>query len=96
MDELKLRIDQDRAQQAKDLLNNPLLKEALEAIQAEVVKNWSEAPVRDEEGKEILWRLYKSSQKFSAVLQGYIESGKLATEQLKPEKPGLFGRKSKY
>jgi len=78
-----LRADQDKGIHAMSLLENELLQEALDAIDAEVMEQWIACPARDKEGKEALWQLIKTSRKFRSILTGYIESGKLATEQLK-------------
>ena len=42
-----------------------------------------ECPARDKEGKEALWQLIKTARKFRGVLQGYVQTGKLAADQLK-------------
>jgi hypothetical protein len=68
---------------ALSLAQNELLTEALDAIDSEVMEQWIECPARDKEGKEALWQLIKTSRKFRSLLTGYINSGKLATEQLK-------------
>jgi len=78
-----LRAEQDKGINAMSLLENELLQEALDAIDAEVMEQWIACPARDKEGKEALWQLIKTSRKFRSILTGYIESGKLATEQLK-------------
>jgi hypothetical protein len=83
MNEPDLRQDQTRGQRAAELLHNELMQEALAAIKAEVVKQWTDCPARDTEGKEALWQLNKTAQKFENILRGYIETGKLATEQMK-------------
>jgi len=75
--------EQTRGQEAQMLLDSELLQEALSAIEAEVVAQWEKCPARDAEGKEALWQLYKTSKKFRAVLTGYVQTGKLASEQLK-------------
>lgn len=75
--------EQTRAQRAAELLENETLKQALEAIESEVVRQWGECPARDKEGKEALWQLYKTAQKFRNLLSGYVETGKLATENLR-------------
>lgn len=82
----------ERGRQAQELLNSELLAEALDAIEAEVVAQWEKCPARDQEGKEALWQLFKTSKKFRTVLHGYINTGKLAAENLKrfEEKRGLF------
>lgn len=74
---------QTRAQRAAELLENETLKLALEAIETEVVHQWGECPARDKDGKEALWQLYKTAQKFRNLLTGYVETGKLATENLR-------------
>jgi len=80
---LDLRVEQERGSNAFSLMENELLREALDAIDAEVMEQWIDCPARDKEGKEALWQLIKTSRKFRSILTGYIESGKLATEQIK-------------
>ena len=93
MTEQDLRAQQDKAAKALSLTENELLNEALEAIDKEVMEQWVNCPSRDKEGKEALGQLIKTSRKFRSILTGYIESGKLATEQLKRyEKESLLRR----
>lgn len=83
----------DRGRTALSLTENELLNEALEAIDKEVMEQWIACPARDKEGKEALWQLIKTSRKFRSILTGYIDTGKLATEQLKRfEKESKLGR----
>ncbi len=83
MSEIDLRAQQDKGHLAFSLAENELLNEAMDAIDKEVMEQWIECPARDKEGKEALWQLIKTSRKFRSILTGYIESGKLASEQLK-------------
>jgi hypothetical protein len=83
MSETDYRATEYKGQLALSLAENELLTEALDAIDKEVMEQWIECPARDKEGKEALWQLIKTSRKFRSVLTGYINSGKLATEQLK-------------
>lgn len=87
---------QTRATEAQMLLDNRILTEALDAIEKEVFDQWMQCPARDKDGKEALWQLAKTAQKFRGILTGYVETGKLAAEQMKhfEEKRGirkLFG-----
>lgn len=92
MNESDLIKQQDRAAKAQMLLDNPLLNETLDAIEQEIVKKWIECPIRDKEGKEELWKLVKTKKKFESLLKGYIETGKLASHDLKKSKISrLFG-----
>lgn len=82
MNEPDLQASIIRAEKARLLLDNDILSAALDSMEREVVELWGQAPTRDKEGKEELWRLYKTQQKFRMLLLGYIESGKYAQAQL--------------
>ncbi len=69
---------ESRATRAGQLLNDPLFQEAFSLIEREIIDQWEACPVRDVEGREILWRYYKTANKFRGVLQGALESGKVA------------------
>lgn len=93
MTDSELLEQQTRGQYAMSLLENELLQEALSAIDREVMEQWIACPARDKEGKEALWQLIKTSRKFRDILTGYIETGKLATAELKRfEKSGPLRR----
>lgn len=78
--------EMSRALRARELLDNELLQEALNAIESELIKKWEECPARDMEGKDYLWRLYKTAKKFRNVLAGYVEIGKMAEHAIEQEK----------
>ena len=81
-----------RGQMAEMLLSNDLLKEALAAIDSEVVSQWEQCPARDKDGKEALWQLLKTSKKFQRLLTGYVETGKLARENLRRHEESRLAR----
>jgi hypothetical protein len=83
--------DIDRAEHAHRLLQDELLQDALKAIKDEVARAWIDCPARDKEGKEALWQLAKTADKFESLLKGYVETGKLARANLKAfeERRGL-------
>ena len=83
MNDRDLQADIDRAEHAQRLLSDQLLQDALGAIKAEIQRFWIDCPQRDHEGKEALWQLAKTADKFEALLKGYIETGKLAAVNLK-------------
>lgn len=75
--------ESDRGIEARMLLDNHLLQAALKAIESEVVEQWAACPARDTEGKEALWQLMKTAQKFRGILTGYVQTGQLAAENMK-------------
>ena len=85
-----------RGEQAKRLVEDKLLIEALDSIEKEIIEKWEACPARDKEGREELWVYYKTSKKFRSTLQGTIESGKVAQLQeksLKDQALSLVRRK---
>lgn len=92
MSDRDLMSDVNRAEHAHRLLNDELLSEAIKSLRDEVVRMWVDCPARDKEGKEALWQLAKTTDKFELLLKGYIETGKLASANLKrfDERKGLL------
>lgn len=92
MSDRDLKADVSRAEHAARLLNDELLADALKTIRDEVVRMWVDCPARDKEGKEALWQLARTADKFELLLKGYVETGKLATAGLKrfEERRGLL------
>ncbi len=83
MNERNLEADIARAEHAQRLLNDELLAASLKAIKDEVTRVWIDCPQRDKDGKEALWQLMKTADKFESMLKGHIETGKLAAANLK-------------
>lgn len=75
--------DLNRATKARLLLEDQMLQDALKAIESEVVEQWTACPARDTEGKEALWQLMKTAQKFKGILTGYVQTGQLASENMR-------------
>lgn len=73
----------DRSNSAKRILEDPLFIEAFALIEHEIMEQWEACPARDKEAREFLWLLFKNARKFKGILQGAIESGKLAAHELK-------------
>lgn len=72
-DELKV-----RGENAARLLSDRLLVESLDTIERDIMEEWEACPARDVEGREELWKYYKIAKKFRGILQGMVESGKVA------------------
>ena len=75
--------ERDRGLNARLLLENDLLQEAMSAIEGEVVKQWEQCPTRDKEGKKACWQLHKTAKKFRRLLEGHVQTGRLAEENLR-------------
>lgn len=82
-DEFKLERDKAKAVQAEALLNNEAFKEAMDTLQATYVQAWITSPLRDEEGRERLWRHVQTLAKVREHLAKVISDGKLAEHELR-------------
>lgn len=75
-----------RSSAAQRIYNDPLVKETLDLMEKEVMEAWLACPVRDEAGREMLWRMAVTTRKFRDLLKGTMEAGKLAKHQLESKK----------
>ena len=80
-DEAKLRHDVIRAGQAKYLLEDSLLKEALTAVEDAATDLWQSKDGSPED-RERAWLMYQLTQKFKEHLGTIINGGTLANHQL--------------
>ena len=71
-----------RANAAERLLSDPIIVEALATIERDVIECFYACPVRDDEGRRILQRDLQLARQFRGILQGAIERGKLARNDL--------------
>lgn len=72
-----------RAEQARQIFETPLVKETLELMEREIVEAWIACPARDAEARDWLWRQIVTARKFKDTLRGIMESGKIAQARLK-------------
>ena len=80
-----------RAEKARQFLEDEMIKEALDGIKERLIEEWSKTPVKDPEMREKIWMMYNIHQNFIARLKEHIETGKLASLQLRqPKRMGIF------
>ena len=67
-----------RGRDAQALIQHPLLVEAFEAVESEVMELWKLSPERDRDGREKLWLSLKLLQKVRSQLESVIQTGQVA------------------
>lgn len=67
----------NRAARAQELLDNPLLSEALDAWDKEITDAWKNSPLRDAEGREKLRLMLEASKTFKSHLLKTVETGQV-------------------
>ena len=71
-----------RAGRAKELLENPLLLGAFEAIEANLKDAWKQSNMRDVEGREYVFLAMKVLEQLKGALTEHVQTGMLAKMQL--------------
>lgn len=66
-----------RGENAARILGDRLMAESFDLLEKEIIESWEKCPVRDAEGREELWRLYKTAKKFKGIFEGIIQSGQV-------------------
>ena len=80
-----------RAQKARQFLEDPMIKEALDGIQSRIIEQWSDTPIKDVELREKTWMMYNIHKLFVEHLREHIATGEMASLQLRqPKKFGVF------
>jgi len=88
-DDRKLLIERDRGQKAEALLENPLLREAFDAMEATYIEAWksngatltgdSAIPHRlDAAGRDRLWQMVQVVGKVRSHIEAMVNDGKVA------------------
>lgn len=78
-----------RANQARQVFEQPIVKETLDFMEREVMDMWTSTPIRDVEAREALWRMAVTTRKFRELLRGTMESGKIAAEEISRKRTAL-------
>lgn len=74
-----------RGNDAKQLLENPLLKDAFISVRESIHQKWSESPARDTEGREKLWQMLSLLKMLENHIKGFIETGEQSDIIMKDE-----------
>ena len=86
MAEEQLFTEVERGRQAADIINHPLFVEALEKYKQRLVSEWMASPARDQDGREKLWLMIKTSEAVERHLVELMETGTLASVQLEQKR----------
>ena len=85
MSEAKLRTQQERAEHAQRLMNDPLLKEAFHKLDEEFMRTWRQTSVNDTEARERIYSLCTALEAIKQHLAGVIVDGKIAKMNLEQQ-----------
>lgn len=77
-----------QAQEAKALLEHPLMAGAFESIKKQILQAWETSAVRDTEGRERLFMAARIVAQLEGLLREFVTTGKLAAMQLEALRKG--------
>ena len=72
-----------RGERARQFLEDPFVTDAFESCKKEILALWEATPARDVDAREWLWKLYQAQLRFESIFKGYVDSGKIAADQLR-------------
>lgn len=75
----------NRAEAAKRIIEDPMVKQALQAIEDGITDAWKDLPARDVDGREHLYRLLQAKRRFETVFQIVLEEGAVSVAELRAE-----------
>ena len=68
----------ERARRAQSLLNDPLIKEAFETLEKDLLDSWRNSGTSDTETRESLWLAMRLLDRIHTHLQSILETGQMA------------------
>lgn len=75
--------------QARQVLENEQFAQAFNDIEQEITEAWKNSPVRDEQGRQELFRLLLAAKKFRSMLETRLNTGKLTQLELEQQRTML-------
>lgn len=81
--EIEYHKDMARGAQAEALLSNELVVEAFETLERAYLKAFKESAAREAAGREELYRLLHSMERFRGHFKAIVDGGKIAQDALK-------------
>ena len=70
-----------RANKAKQILEEPLLVEAVQTVRTELMNEWLNSDDKNSEQRENIWKMRRMLEVILIQLQSVMETGKLAKKQ---------------
>lgn len=85
-DEGKLRQEMQRGEEAKRILEHPMVSQAFADLEAHLTKEWAQSEAKDAKGREQTWQCLKALSQFRKWFENHVQTGKMAStrfEELK-------------
>lgn len=81
-----------RARRSREILEDPMIKQALVDMETAIIDNIATCPPAEERIQQKLCMLLGVTRQFKQIFQTHLETGKMAEFQLEQKKKGIFHR----
>lgn len=71
-----------RGEEAERLLSNPLMKQAIDSMEREIIGTMKALKPNDAEGRDVCWRELRALERFYHKFRGYVQIGEQAKKSL--------------
>lgn len=85
-DGVNLIRESERGHKARQLMDNPIYKEAVGVVRQAIFDKWAESPVADRDGQHELRLMLKALDLIVNHIKDVADTGKLAEKQIEHEK----------
>lgn len=75
-----------RGERARQILDDPLFKEAGDQLEKDIFEAWAKTGIRDKEGQHELLLMLQTARKFKAIFVAIVAAGQYEKDQLKTPK----------
>ncbi|HEY2110216.1 MAG TPA: hypothetical protein VGH25_00665 [Dongiaceae bacterium] len=88
-----LRREANRGQRAQAILEDEIVSEALDAIEAELRADWEGSRPDDTAGREVAYRMLRAAKAFRERLRKVIDDGAVAQAEIEADERALRRKK---
>lgn len=81
----KLLREAARGQEARDLIENTIYRDAFETVEASILEKWKDCPVKDVDSQHELKQMFHVLSEVRRYIQTVAETGKMAQIQLESD-----------
>lgn len=82
MNEFELQRDAAKGERARQLIGDPMIREALDAMREDVITCIETSKFRDVDEREECYRMLRTIASFERQFKRFIDGGKVATSKL--------------
>ncbi len=95
-EEVQLKREMSRGQQARELLEHPMFVEAFDKVRSGILQSWEASPIRDEDGQRTLRLMLKVLGDVRKNIEEVAQTGKIAMIQREQEITRLERMKQRF